>query len=274
MRRPLAISSTMLGDEITADALNEAITRGITHLELLIPPDGETCPTFGEFSHIADLVRGAGMRFWSVHAPFGGGVDLSEPDELARREAMCQVRRACEVANLLGAKCVVVHAGLRTGDAEEQEQRRRQSLRSLNCLLKCTCQLGVHLAVEYLPANKERLCNNSAEICDLLGLCDGTPGVCLDTNHVNLGEALPDATRTLAEWLVTLHLSDNDGEREMHIMPGEGVIDWKEFMHVLDEIGYHGPLVYEIAGGETVAERMEMTVCSAREVLGWEPHYE
>lgn len=270
MHRPLAISSSMLGDRITEGDLHEAASRGITHLELFIPADGDSCIAGIEFQRIGDLVADVGMQVWSVHAPFGGRVDLSHPDELHRREAMSQVRRACEVASALGANCVVVHAGM-TGDGEEeQETRRRQSLRSLNCLLKRTCQLDLRLAVEYLPSNKERLCNGSAEICDLFRFCDGLPGVCLDTNHANLREDLAEATRALADWIVTLHISDNDGERELHAMPGEGVIDWREFMNVLDEIGYEGPLVYEALSGDSVEERMEMTVTSAREFLGWE----
>jgi hexosaminidase len=260
----------MLGNPITAGDLREAVSRGITHLELLIPPDGETCPAPDQFRHIARIAAEAGMQIWSIHAPFGGAVDLSAPDELVRRQSLEQVRRACEVAATLSAKCVVVHAGLDCDDADEHELRRRQSLRSLNCLMKRSCQLGVQLAVEYLPANKPRLGNDSAEICEMFRVCDGRPGVCLDTNHANLHEDLADATRALADCLVTVHLSDNDGERERHLMPGEGVIDWREFMDVLDEVGYEGPLVYEATGGETVAERMEMTVRSAREVLGWE----
>jgi D-psicose/D-tagatose/L-ribulose 3-epimerase len=186
---------------------------------------------------------------------------------------VAQIQRACEVAGMVEANCVVVHAGHDGSDEAEGELRRRQSLRSLNCLLKRTCQLGVQLAVEYLPSNKERLCNCSGEIREILCLCDGRPGVCLDTNHANLCEDLAEVTRELGDLICTLHISDNDGERELHAMPGEGVIDWSEFMTSLDEIGYDGPLVYETTGGETVAERMEMTVRSARDVLGWEgPH--
>lgn len=270
MRRPLAISSTMLGDQITSGGLNEAAARGITHLELFVPADGETCVAPAEFRRIADLAVAAGLQVWSVHAPFGRGVDLSAPDELRRRESVAQIQRACEVAGMLEANCVVVHAGRDGDDESEREIRRRQSLRSLNCLLKRSCRLGVRIAVEYLPANKQRLCNSGAEIREIFGLCDGRPGVCLDTNHANLREDLAEVTRELADLICTLHISDNDGERELHAMPGEGVIDWSEFMDALDEIGYDGPLVYEAIGGESIAERMEMTVRSAREALGWE----
>jgi len=270
MPRPLGVSSTMLGEQLTAEALREAAARGITHLELFVPPDGCACATEVEFLRIAAMIEEAGMTAWAVHAPFGEGIDLSAPDELVRREALGQVLRACKVAGLLGANCAVVHAGLATGDDQERQARRRQSLRSLNCLLKSTIRLGTRLAVEYLPGNKPRLCNNSAEILDIFGFCDGTPGVCLDTNHVNLREDLAEATRTLADRIVTLHLSDNDGEREMHQMPGEGVIDWTEFMAVLDEIGYNGPLLYETAPGDSLERCLDETVRSAREVLGWE----
>lgn len=260
----------MLDGQITAEDLRAAVSCGITHLELFIRPDSQGLVSDAEFRRVAEMVEEAGMRVWSVHAPFGGEVDLSHPDELLRRESMGQIRRACEVASMLGANCVVVHAGMSEGDEAEQELRRRQSLRSLNCLLKRTCQLELQLAVEYLPANKERLCNDSAEIREMFSLCDGMPRVCLDVNHANLREDLIEATRALGDLIVTVHLSDKDGEQELHLMPGGGVIDWKEFMDVLDEIGYDGPLIYEAVGGETVAERMEMTATSAREVLGWE----
>ncbi len=265
MQRALGISTTMLGTPIDANDLARAGDLGITHLEVFVAPDGS-----GQDASDFEMIGEDALSVWSVHAPFGGDVDLSAPDECTRRRSVRQVLDACKVASDLEANYVVVHAGLSTGDEEEQSLRRTQSMRSLNELLERTCALPVRLAIEYLPANKPRLCNDSAEICEVLSLCDGSPGVCLDTNHANLRADLVDETRNLAEHICTLHLSDNHGQEEMHLMPGEGVIDWESFIGVLDEIDYTGPLMYEALGGESVSERLEMAVTSAAEIFGWE----
>ncbi|HUS80922.1 MAG TPA: sugar phosphate isomerase/epimerase, partial [Armatimonadota bacterium] len=166
----------------------------------------------------------------------------------------------------------VIHAGLSLGDEDEIATRRRQSIRSINELCKLSSQRGLGLAVEYLATNGRGLGITSGDLLDLLRVVDGTPGVCLDTNHANLGEPVGEAVRALGSRITTVHISDNDGVRERHLMPGEGGIHWPEFMRLLDEIGYGGPLMYEATvSGETVAERLDLTVQTAREILGWEP---
>ncbi|MGC9320464.1 MAG: sugar phosphate isomerase/epimerase family protein [Armatimonadota bacterium] len=270
MYRPLGISSTMLDQHLTAENLQAARTRGITHLEVYVAPDGALFAEDEEVARLAEGAAEAGLTLWSVHAPFGGEVDLSTTDELARRKAVGAVRRACEVAAGLGAKYMVVHAGLAAEDEHEHELRARQSMRSINCLLKRGSQLGVKVALEYLPANKPRLGNNSIELLESLRLCDGDACVCLDTNHANLSEPLDMAVRTLGDSIETLHISDNDGHEERHMLPGRGVIDWEQFMTLLDEIGYEGPLLLEATGGEGIPDLLEKSVAAACEHLGWE----
>jgi len=138
--------------------------------------------------------------------------------------------------------------------------------------VKRSSQAGVEIAVEYLPTNKERICNTSNDCNELLSLVDGEPGICMDSNHANLGEPLAQAVTGLAERIVTLHISDNDGVEERHVAPGEGTIDWAEFVGLLDEIGYEGAYIYEASkSSDDIAERLDKTVSSAREYLGWEP---
>ena len=46
--------------------------------------------------------------------------------------------------------------------------------------------------------------------------------------------------RRLGAYLVYMHLSDSRDRRHRHLVPGEGVLDWKLLKSTLDEIGYHG----------------------------------
>jgi len=270
MSRPLGISSSMLNQELTREHFELAAHHGFECVELYVPLGGSL---FTDDAAVADAGRAlsdAGLTTWSIHAPYGGEVDLSTPEELQRRAALTAVTRAAEVGRALGAELVVAHAGLTCEHPEEFELRWRQSLRSVNCLLKRAAQLGLRLALEYLAGNRPRICSDSAQILEFFALCDGEPVVCLDTNHANLGEPLAHAMRTLGGHVATLHISDNDGAQERHVVPGDGVIDWREFVALLDETGYAGPLMMETSSGGTVAELVALSAARAREHLGWE----
>jgi len=270
MHRQLGISSAMLGQQLTRENLAAAATAGIEVLEVYVPAASELYEQDAAVECLGEMAHEMGLGVWSVHAPFGGEVDLSSLDELQRRASVDAAARAAVVARTLGARLIVVHAGLSAEDGEERQLRWRESLRSINSLIKRCAQLGVRVAIEYLPGNKPRLCNESGHILEFLSVCDGDPGICLDTNHANLSEPLPRAVRTLGPRVETLHISDNDGEQERHEMPGNGVIDWAEFAGLLDEIDYSGPLMYETGGSEDVPELMAATAANARAHFGWE----
>ncbi|MFC2106618.1 sugar phosphate isomerase/epimerase family protein, partial [Candidatus Bipolaricaulota bacterium] len=42
-----------------------------------------------------------------------------------------------------------------------------------------------------------------------------------------------------------LHLHDNHGERDDHLLPGEGTVDWARVLGVLEEIDFSGKAVLE-----------------------------
>ena len=44
----------------------------------------------------------------------------------------------------------------------------------------------------------------------------------------------------------TLHLSDYEFGDEEHWVPGEGKIDWKELLELLEKYDYEGPLMFEV----------------------------
>lgn len=271
MHRALGISSSMLDPELPHEQLQAAADLGITHLELFVRAGSDLLDQPAAVEEVRASISEAGLELWSVHAPFGGEVDMSAPDELARRGSVDTIHRACKVAEQLGAKWVVAHAGMKAEDPEEDRLRHCQSLRSINCLLVQTAALGLELAIEYLPGEKPRLWNNSSEILEILDMLDGRPGVCLDVNHANTREPLNDVVHALGPNIGTLHISDNDGQQELHLLPGEGVIDWSGFVAALDEIGYAGPLIFETSSESEVYEHLEMALRAAVEHLGWEP---
>jgi len=66
--------------------------------------------------------------------------------------------------------------------------------------------------------------------------------VCLDFGHVATQEnmSVADQIRLLGDKLQAVHIHDNGGEKDEHLWPGAGIIDWAEAMKALREIGYTG----------------------------------
>jgi sugar phosphate isomerase/epimerase len=67
----------------------------------------------------------------------------------------------------------------------------------------------------------------------------------IDTGHAQLTSGPVAETRAAGMRLATTHVHDNDGRRDLHLPPGEGVIDWQSWRSALDEIDYHGPILLE-----------------------------
>ena len=75
-------------------------------------------------------------------------------------------------------------------------------------------------------------------------------GICLDTGHLNLtDEPQIDFLRACGPYVKALHIADNEGERDQHMMPfGKGNVDFFSVVRGLREIGYDGLFNYEIPG--------------------------
>ena len=72
-------------------------------------------------------------------------------------------------------------------------------------------------------------------------------GWCFDTGHVHCSGAKVSDVRSASVVPLSLHIQDNHGagSGDQHLIPGDGTIDWKEFLDILKEIDYQGDLVLE-----------------------------
>ena len=91
-------------------------------------------------------------------------------------------------------------------------------------------------------------------------------GICLDTGHSNVfGDDLGEAVRISATWLKVLHVHDNNGKSDQHLLPWLGSCNWDSFTRALAEIGYNGALSLETAG--PISSDMPVSVRQAAEML-------
>lgn len=76
-------------------------------------------------------------------------------------------------------------------------------------------------------------------------------GICIDTGHAHMShdagrEPVLNYLERYAGQLTHIHLHDNHGESDEHLVPGDGTIDWPRVVHTLDRIGFDGTAILEV----------------------------
>ena len=252
---PLGVSSHTLDPEQQLTTAGSLAGSSVKAVELWEPDFDKS------EHHVAEMGRllaAAGVAARTVHAAFGGSLDLSSLDPTVRMAGIEAFSAALDLAVRMQAQIVVVHASAEPIHDEERAARIAEAKRSIRTMAGSAGSAGCRIAVELLP--RSCLGNSAWELLALLEDVDpSTAGACLDTNHL-MGNfaALPDAVRSLGPRLIALHCSDYDGVDEKHWPPLHGVIDWAAFLAALQDVGFSGPLNYEATlEGETPAERLE-----------------
>jgi len=69
--------------------------------------------------------------------------------------------------------------------------------------------------------------------------------ICLDTNHLNLSEDICTAAERAGKRVGEIHLNDNHGLMEEHLLPYSGTIDWENFFKSLSVISYEKDMILE-----------------------------
>ena len=175
---------------------------------------------------------------WTRHtAPT---LNLISSNKSTRIEAMDEVKRALEAAELIPFGSCAIHLGLK--DDQWDSRALDDSLTAIEHLKAFASPLGVKLLLENL-ANEVATPEHLVEIVNVGHFHN--VGFCLDLGHAHLGQSLP-ATKDapaksalelafaafvpVAGKIAVVDLHDNHGVRDEHLWPLEtedtGSIDW------------------------------------------------
>lgn len=231
---------------LSAESLADLKANGIDAVEFSFSRDRY----YNEFDFVnraqeyADRVKAAGLEWWSLHLPFSGKLDITNMDDEMREEIVKINTEMILAAGKAGCKVAVLHPSSEPISDDIRPQRLAYSRKNIIRLREACDQVGMKLAVENLP--RTCLCNRSQEMIDLLR--DTGAGVVFDTNHSLVEEnvAFMRALTYAGLEILSLHISDYDFVDERHRLPGDGINDWKGIMSVLEQVGYSGPLMYEV----------------------------
>lgn len=242
MRRILS-TYLFVSRRLTAELLGQIAEAGFEAIEIFGTRGHFDYTTKKEVQLIGSALAQHGLALASLHAPTSrdlsatreGGTPLSicEVERVRRIEAMDELKRVIDVAEDLPFSRLILHMG---GPREAADPRKRDAaFSSLEHLVLHARHVGVTIAVE----------NTTSEMGDpsyLRAFVDETRLAGLkfnfDIGHAHLAdgtenERIEKAFAPLRELVVSAHIHDNHGEKDEHLAPYEGTIDWEAAVKIL-----------------------------------------
>ncbi len=218
--------------------LNALQRGGAQALELFAAKQHFDYTSRQQVKEVADWFASNSVEAHSVHAPMfadnemgrGGApaVNVVHAEKARRIDGMDEVKRAIEVAEVLPFQFLVLHLGERTDVWSPRTLE--NAMTAVEHLKAFAKPLGVTLLLE----NIQNEITEPAHLQEILrvGHFDDV-GVCFDSGHANLMEGVVPTLTELKPLIGSTHLHDNHGDKDAHLWPGDGTVDWALTMNEL-----------------------------------------
>src|SRR5579884_3222931 len=222
--------------KLTPELLGQIAEHGFDAVEIFFSRGHFDYTSKAEIRALASALSAHRLALASIHAPTSrdlsatreGGAPLSicEVERVRRIDAMDELKRAVDVAEDLPFARMVLHMG---GSRESADPKKRDAaFSSLEHLILHARHAGVTIAVE-------NTLNEMSQPAYLRAFVDETRLSGLrfnfDIGHAYLAEGpaeerVAQGFEPLRDLTVSAHLHDNRGEKDEHLPPYEGSIDW------------------------------------------------
>lgn len=250
----LGFSTSILGQRAIPDRLAILATHDVSWVEIhgYMPEEFD----FSD-SALVDATRRAldrhGLRLWACHSPAYQPLDLASSDADLRLRSSTVMEEAMRASVEMGARVFVCDAArLHSDDSSAQvDARRALYADSLRRLLAAASGLGLRFVIENQPRGGARFVSPDDFFRLEVDHGLGGLGACWDTGHGWIAGQAPEVACRLGASLATLHVHDNDGQRDRHWIPTTGGIPWGPFASCLRRIGYTGPFMMELVPPES-----------------------
>lgn len=243
--------------KLTPELLGQISASGFQGVEIFCARSHFEYTVKSEVQAMAGALEAHHLQLVSLHAPnrrdmsamreSGTPLSICEVERVRRIEAMDELKRVIDVADDLPYARLILHMG---GSRETADPRKRDAaFSSLEHLVLHARHAGVTICVEntlsemghpdYLRAFVDETRLNGVRFN-------------FDIGHANLAE-LPAEERLeksfapLRDLVSSIHLHDNHGEKDEHLPPYDGSIDWPAAVKLLKSAREQDlPLILEL----------------------------
>jgi sugar phosphate isomerase/epimerase len=216
---------------------------------------------------LADALGEYHLEVHALHSPTerdlapgresGVPISISDPERIRRIDAVDEVKRALEVAERIPFRYLIQHLGHGRQSADPRKlDAAFSSLEQLSVFAKAR---GVTIALENTtdelgaPASLQHFIADT-HLHDLR--------LCFDTGHAHFEDGVEVSFDAMRERVATTHIHDNHGEKDEHLLPYEGTIDWDAALAAIATAPQPVAFVLELAeqpGGAPTLDQIRST---------------
>ena len=223
---------------LTPALLAEIARAGVGALQVFCAPAHFSYRNEQKIRELSDALGEYHLELHSLHSPTerdlspgresGVPISISDTERIRRLDAVDEVKRALDVAERIPFRHLVQHMG--HGRQSADPRKLDAAFTSLEILTVFAKARGVTIALENTPDDLGAPGSLQHFITDT-HLHDLR--LCLDTGHAHIDGNVEVAFDAMRDRLVTAHIHDNHGEKDEHLLPHNGTIDWEAVLSSL-----------------------------------------
>ena len=255
-KRPMQrILSTyrFLNQQLNAALVADIAAAGFNSLEVFCAPHHFNYSNPQAVRELGDALREHKMTLHSLHSPTerdlspgresGVPLSISDPERIRRLDAVDEIKRTLEVSEKIPCKFLIQHMG--QGRQSVDPRKLDAAFTSLENLSMFAKARGVTIALENTPSE---LGSPSVLHKFLVETHLSDLKLCLDIGHAHIEEGVGPSFETMRDHLVSSHIHDNHGDKDEHLLPFDGTIEWDHALRAFVETPQIIAMVFEIKG--------------------------
>lgn len=229
--------------KLTPELIGQIAAAGFTGVEVFCSRNHFDYGSPEDVRKMGRVLAEKNLVLHSLHSPTsrdrgptregGTPVSICESERVRRIDAMDEIKRALDVAEQISFRYFVQHM---SGSRETPDPRKRDAaFSSLEHLVLHAKHAGVTVALENTPSEMgdPAYLRSFVDETRLAGL-----RFCFDVGHANIADTTAEnkiahSFEPMRELIATTHVHDNRGEKDEHLVPYEGTVDWKEAARLL-----------------------------------------
>jgi len=173
-----------------------------------------------------------GLHLHALHSPTerdstsghqsGVQISISDTERIRRIDAVDEVKRALDVAEIVPFRYLIQHIG--TGRQSADPRKLDAAFESLENLSNFAKHRGVTIALE----NKADELGCPTTLHQFVLETHLQVKFCFDTGHAHIEGGVVPGFELMRERVVSVHVHDNHGDKDEHLLPSDGTIDWDQ----------------------------------------------
>ena len=243
-------TSLFAEERLNSHILDKVLAAGLSHFEIMAARRHLDYNDVNQVRDVAQWFSDHPVTLQSLHAPIytdwnwgrSGGllISVAHLERRARIASMDEVKRAIEIAEHLPFRYLVLHLGVPN---EAYDLRKFDAaFTSIEHLSLFAKERGAQILLENIPSEL----SSPEHILKFLQYTRLDLKICFDTGHAHLTGGIEAAYRALHDRIAIVHLHDNHGDTDEHLLPYEGEIDWAQAVPGLRAAGGQFPVLFEL----------------------------